>query len=759
GTEFWLCFQRNHEESGGDSLMLMLFLTSRWEARARVQVFGLDFDSTLRLPPRTVVPVVLPWRAELRSPGRTEYGVVYVRADTPIAVYGLNRRRQSTDTYMALPLNVLGTEYRVMSYHRLSASFVPQVAIVAVEDSTEVVLSLSTAPVDTRSVQPGRDRDRGALAYPIRIWLNRGQIYQWFAPSAGEPSDITGALVRASRPVAVFSGHVCAYVPLVVPACNHLVEQLPPVQSWGRHYYVGKLRWRSRYVLRVLAHYPGTRIFINDRPVRDLEAGEVWEQVFTENVQVTADKPILVAQFSEGYQNGDSIGDPMMLLLTPTQQFLSSYRFATPVQGSWRHFLNLIVPLSVVSSLRFNGSPIRASFERVGTSQYSVAQIEIPYGSHTVEADEPFGLYAYGFGYGPDSYDAYGNPVGQAFRDVQRQQDVLPPVAEIVQQGERVVVSIRDDRPTDQGLQEIRVLRSNNLQGTLPIVTPGMLRAEARFAPLDLQKAGYAVLALTDLAGNRSTVTLCYTYDLREERFLFVLCEGEQQECLPPIRLWFAGGYLRLANVQHAAAVPRTANLPPMDGLFGDATGWAGVGGAFVGVRLSPLWGFLARLSLEMYGGTLAAPDTVSRRVRLPDGTVTDFQEERLLSLRAPYASLGIGVTWYVFAGLYAQAELHTQARLGSAITLRRRILQPPGYVYSQTRTPMLDEPVSTFAALRPVYWSASLVAGTQYPLAHNWRLVAEIFYTHGLTDLVTTGRWRLYQLGIYLGVLYRWWW
>ncbi len=754
GREFWVCFQRNHEESGSDTLTLMLFLTSRWEASVRVLIPGLGFDTLLRVPAQSIVPVLLPSAAELRNSGQVEDKAVYIRADTPIAVYGLNRRRQSTDTYMALPLPALGTEYRLVTYPRLSAAFVPQAAIIATADSTEVVIS----PPEPLLQRAGRARLREGFQSPQRIVLNRGQVYQLSGPPSGEPTDLTGTYIRASRPVAVFSGHVCAYVPPTVPACNHLVEQLPPVQNWGRHYYVGKLRWRSRYVVRVVAHYPNTQLFLNDRPIWRLQAGEFWEQTFTENVQLTADKPILVAQFSEGFQSGDSIGDPMMLLLTPSQQFLRSYRFVTPVQGEWRHFLNLVLPRSAMSSLRFDGAPVRANFEAVGSSPYVIAQLEIPAGAHVVEAQEPFGLYAYGFGYGVDSYDAYGNPVGQAFRDVEQQQDVLPPLAEIVRQQEKVEVLLRDDRPTDKGLAEVRILRSENLHGELPAITPGMLRAEASFVPLSPGQTGYAVVALTDLAGNRSVVTLCYTYDLRQDRFVFVLCQGDHPECLPMERLWFAGGYVQLANVQHSAAVPRMGNLPPMDGVFGDATGWAGIAGLLAGVRLSPRWGISARVSLEMYGGTLSAPDTVLRRVRQPDGQVVNFQEERLLSLKAPYVGLGLGGMWFAVSRMYVQLELTAHVRLGSAISLQRRILQPPGYVYSQTQTSELEEPIRNLSGLRALYGSISLGVGMHYPLTAQWYLLAEAFYQQGLTDLVSAGRWRLNQLGMRCGLVYRWW-
>jgi len=533
---------------------------------------------------------------------------------------------------------------------------------------------------------------------------------------------------------------------------------MPPVRTWGRHYYVGKLRWRSRFVVRVLAHYPNTQVFLNNHPVHVLGAGEFWEQTFTENVQITADKPILVAQFSEGYQSGDSVGDPMMLLLTPTQQFLRSYRFATPVQGMWRHFLNLVVPLSAVPSLRFDGAPVRAVFERVGNSSYAIALLEIPYGSHVIEADEPFGVYAYGFGYGVDSYDAYGNPVGQAFQDVQQQTDLLPPLVEIVQKPGAVQVILRDDRPTDQGLREFRILRNENLRGTLPSITPGVLRADVEFAPLEPKRPGRIALLATDVAGNRVVATVCYAYDLRQDRFVFVLCEGEHPECLPPIRLWFVGAYGQASNVQHRASFPRVGNLPVMYGTFRDATGWGGIGGIVGGIRLSPSWGFLGRLGLETYGGALRAPDTLLQWVRQVDGTVVVFQEERQLQLRSPYATVAIGAAWYPLLRVFLQGEIQLHVRLGRSIVLRRRIIQPPGYVYTRTQTNVLEEPVDSFSALRSFHTSVALSTGVQYPLSPQWYLGAEAFYTHGLTGLIRGGLWRIDQVGVRLSVLYRWW-
>ena len=46
-------------------------------------------------------------------------------------------------------------------------------------------------------------------------------------------SDLTGTVVLSTKPIALFSGHGCANVPALVTACDHLVEQIPPVSTWG----------------------------------------------------------------------------------------------------------------------------------------------------------------------------------------------------------------------------------------------------------------------------------------------------------------------------------------------------------------------------------------------------------------------------------------------------------------------------------------------------------------------------------------------
>jgi hypothetical protein len=334
-------------------------------------------------------------------------------ADAPVTVYGSNHRFQTTDTYLAYPVDLLGRSYRAACYRWLQSDLLAQVAVVATEDGTTVRLTPSAPvaqPVSASLVGPVSGRE------PIELTLNRGEVYQIIAKyDPGTLSDLTGTLVTADKPVALFSGHNCAYVPTSsVKACNLLVEQMPPISTWGREHYVGGLATRTSSVVRVIAAEDSTVVSINGRRMAMLDAGQFHEETRQRDpMAITADRPVLVVQLSQGYDNGDNVGDPMMTVVAPVTQYNSSYRFATPLRGAWRNFANVIVPLTSIGDLRLDGAPVADSlFRQIGTSPWAAGAITVEEGAHTITCGARFGFSCYGFGADKESYDAYGHAGG-----------------------------------------------------------------------------------------------------------------------------------------------------------------------------------------------------------------------------------------------------------------------------------------------------------------------------------------------------------
>jgi hypothetical protein len=92
---------------------------------------------------------------------------------------------------------------------------------------------------------------------------------------------------------------------------------------------------------RFLASTDGTAVSVNGAMVANLDRGQFYEQIVSGPVQITANQPILVAQYSNGITYDritDELADPFMMLIPPTEQFLANYTVATAPRG----FLNTL---------------------------------------------------------------------------------------------------------------------------------------------------------------------------------------------------------------------------------------------------------------------------------------------------------------------------------------------------------------------------------------------------------------------------------
>lgn len=755
GKEFWLCFMKNFRENNTnvpqnrpDQLKLQLFLTSSNDATVRIQIEEIDYDLSLKVQANTVVNVQLPARAQLKSLEQPERLAVHITADTAISVYGLNSRFQTTDTYLGLPTSVLGTEYRAMGYNKLAADLLSQISIIATEDSTLVTVVPSATT--SRGNPPGQ---------PMRFMLRKGDVYtigaRW--ESVGQ-CDLTGSLISANKKIAVFSGHNCAYVPSKVDACNHLVEQLPPVSSWGKHFYLGKLKERSKYTYRVVAAENKTRVFEDSKLVAVLErAGDFYENINVFNhLQVTADKPVLVAQFAQGFKNGDSVGDPMMILVSPTQQFLKDYRFATPINGDWHHYINLVAPTTSIGSIRLNGRKVdSALFEVLGESRYSIAQVQIPYGTHVIRGDEAFGLYSYGFGFRNDAYDAYGNMAGQSFFELNKYIDTLPPMADGKPVRDDFLVTFRDDRVSDKGIKSVKVVMASGLEATVPKIEEGTPLITVRVTAAS-SGSGRMIFSATDVAGNTAEFTLCKMWDSRSERYIYSLSEGSNTVCTEELA-WVAGAYLSLTHAwqtMNAASLPGVAAQGTFNASSQGAGGW---GGVMVGRQFTKEWLVTGKLMLNTFGGTALAPDSVQSAVfNDSTKTYTAYQEGTTLRVTAPYLSLALGAEYSPQRYFYLTGGVQASMALGSSVHVERQILRPADVAYPNGGRSMTTEPTS-LSALSTLNVGLYGGLGVTYPITFTTSVFVEGTYTTILNNIVSDVAWRTQYISLSVGARYRW--
>lgn len=755
GTEFWLTFMLNNEEpekpTESTKLHLELFFTGDKDAKVTIEIKSIGYKETIKINKGTVRSILINTLAQIRtSEVIEEKHALHITSDNPITVYGLTRRKQTTDSFMGLPTNVIGKNYRVICYN--VAVKLSEFAIVATEDSTIVKI--------TPSVETQMGRLPGET---FEIKLNKGDVYQVIARDlqpAKKKNDLTGSQINANKKISVFSGHQCAYVPDKVFACNHLVEQVPPIVSWGKHFYIGMLKKRSKYTYRVLADKDSTKVFENGKLQKILMAGEHFEKQANDHIQLTSDKPVLVAQYSQGYKNGDKIGDPMMLLISPTQQFLKKYRFATPVNGTWEHFINVIVPSRATSSLVFNGKRLDSTkFKPLANSSYSVAQLNINFGTHELEGVVPFGMSSYGFGYANENYDAYGTIGGQSFIEYVPKEDEEPPYIETKDNKENITIIIRDDRKDDTGINLINVLNAEGLRLIVPKYDIGTPQTQIVIEKdnATLKNVGKMQLSIEDMYKNVNNITICYSYDPFYGSYRFSVSDGLDVNCFEDPGIFYGVNFKYLYNSFDLGNNTSRIGNVVSNGNFSDYTSSGGYASVYYVQRLSQKFYGKIKLSFDNLNGNLVSPDSLIARIFDPSTqTFENYQEQRNIKLSAINLNLNIGTEYYLSKFLYLQGGLLASFMTSSEIENYREILIPIDKAFDIDGNRIKAETPNEISTLNKFGFGLFGGVGIIFPLNSDILFNLETNYNFRLNSLVSDQDWYLRNIGLEVGLRFR---
>lgn len=324
---------------------------------------------------------------------------IHVTALSPISVHVVSENSTSADGYLALPTPGLGTNYYVMSYAstRYSGS---EFAVVATQNNTTV----SITPAAAGATKPA--------ATVFTVLLNIGETYQ-FANTAN--ADMTGTLVTADKPIAMFSGHRCADIPSGVGYCDYLVEQLPDVSIWGKTFHTSPFSGRSRYTVRVIASQNGTTFTtIPAGLVGTLNAGQFADVVLTGAGEFVSSNPVLMAQFMHGYADDTAAkGDPSMVLVTPAEMGATDATFGVHgLAGTSGAFMNVVTETAALATLKLDNVAVNSAlFTPIGgASIYSTGTIPIAAGAHSLLGTVPFSALVYDYGVSWDAV-SYAYPV------------------------------------------------------------------------------------------------------------------------------------------------------------------------------------------------------------------------------------------------------------------------------------------------------------------------------------------------------------
>ena len=330
-------------------------------------------------------------------------GILLSSADD-FSVIGINRQKASADSFAAIPGRHLGTEYYVLSYFPVFHSLA---GIVATEDATVVTITLRTTGILTIDMHQYTNGNN------ITLVLNRLQTYQ-----LAHNADLSGTKITSSKPIALFSGNSCAFVPSTIFACDHLVEQVPPLAEWGYFYIVAPLATRSAGdIVRVMTSMSNTDVTFEERNVTTMQAGDVYdyETASNKSIVIRCTKRCLVTQFSKGaFSDLNLNADPFMTTLLHKEQYGDNFIFSTPDPfggGDYNTYVNILVQFKASSGIILDGNvlPDNTTWIPVFGTSYVTSAVHVTPGFHVLRHAQGivFGAHAYGFYNG----ESYGHPL------------------------------------------------------------------------------------------------------------------------------------------------------------------------------------------------------------------------------------------------------------------------------------------------------------------------------------------------------------
>jgi len=312
---------------------------------------------------------------------------IHVTALAPVSVHVVSESATSADGYLALPTSGLGTNYYIMSYS--SARYTgSEFALVATQNNTTVTITPTAA---------GASQSAGAA---FTVLLNIGETYQLQNLAN---ADMTGTLVSADKPIAVFGGHLCTDIPSGTDACDYLVEQLPDISIWGKTFHTSPFSGRARYTVRVIASQNGTTFTtIPSGLIGTLNAGQFADVVLTGPAEFVSSNPVLMAQFMRG--NSDDTagkGDPSMVIVTPGELGPTDATFGVHgLAGTTLNYINVVTETAALATLKLDSAVVNAAlFTPIGgTSIYSAGTLQVAPGVHSLAGSVSFSALVYDFG-------------------------------------------------------------------------------------------------------------------------------------------------------------------------------------------------------------------------------------------------------------------------------------------------------------------------------------------------------------------------
>ena len=334
GTDFWLTFGRN----GGayfnlDFELQIRIVTDSHEVTGAIHFTALGTSIPFTTGVNNVFThVCTPEEKEALYNDTTGITnrTAHITSSAPVTVSALNQSKSSADATLIFPVEALGTNYYYITYENYEVNQ-DVYAVVATQDGTEVYHNQELCAT-----------------------LNRGEVYHrasWI--------DMTGACITSNKPVALFAMNEGSIIPYNSQPWDNLYEQLPPVRTWGKSFFV-PVAISSDFV-RIVASEDNTNINLTGAVIREgnlsLNAGQFLEvSVNGNSAYITADKPVGVCTFLKSQWSVGTPSDPSQAWVPSLDQTVESVIMAPLIPSGITNLRNhnalIITPTATKNDTR-----------------------------------------------------------------------------------------------------------------------------------------------------------------------------------------------------------------------------------------------------------------------------------------------------------------------------------------------------------------------------------------------------------------------
>lgn len=473
GTDFFVAFPSAlGSDIPSDLPYKRLYISSRAQVHGTVRLIGGSWQQSFVTDPTKTISITLPvWAGLDRSETEQIYKRVFeVTAEDEIAVYAISHHHLSTDGFLVLPAETLGLNYAVASCRNSLYYFggrarplnaftfdtVPrsQLLVVATQDNTTVQITPSADSYTGRFIQH--------RSYSFT--MNRGEVMQvcahdtaakatingtlcWSGKLPNADCDLTGTLLSADKPIAVFSGNERASIPDSLEfnyanhptvSRDHIIDQMPPIESWGKTFAFipsasGSTRSRPAAgdAVRLIAATDNTVVSFNGVVVTTLSRGAFTQFTLNKPTLITSSEPLLAVKYLQTANVPDTLGDPDMTVLPPIENMSLFYTLPTfSSNGSFsEHYVALLCDSLALTTTTLNGFSLdQTKLRPFPGTRYYYAVLPVNPGTQRIESTLP--CYAEAYGYGNlDSYTFSGGgsfPYISALRAIDLDFGVVP---------------------------------------------------------------------------------------------------------------------------------------------------------------------------------------------------------------------------------------------------------------------------------------------------------------------------------------------